>query len=116
MGGEASDYTAVDEFVALPVGNPGQMLAEKGYDGDDVRASLQLKGILPAIPPKSNRKEPAPCDFRAYKDRNRVERLFNRLKQSRRIATRHDKTALYFVSFLVLASARVWLPSYVNRA
>ena len=70
------------------------MLADKGYDGDDVRSSLLLKGILPVIPPKANRKTPIACDFRAYRDRNRIERMFNHLKQTRRIATRYDKTAL----------------------
>ena len=58
------------------------MLADKGYDGDDVRSSLLMHGILPVIPPKANRKEPIGCDFKAYKDRNRIERMFNRLKQS----------------------------------
>ena len=64
------------------------MLADKGYDSDDVRASLLLKGLLPVIPPKANRKQAITCDFRAYRDRNRVERMFNKLKQFRRIATR----------------------------
>jgi len=91
------------------------MLADKGYDGDDVRSSLLIRGILPVIPPKANRKQPIACDFKAYKDRNRIERMFNRSKQFRRIATRHDKTALSFNSFLCLAAAKLWLPSFVNR-
>jgi transposase len=92
------------------------MLADKGYDGDAVREALLLHGILPIIPPKANRREPAACDFRRYRDRNHVERLFNRLKQSRRIATRYDKTALSFTSFLSLAAAKLWLKHYVNTA
>jgi hypothetical protein len=52
------------------------MLAEKGYDGDDVHSSLLVHGILPVIPPKANRKEPIACDFKAYRDRNRIERMF----------------------------------------
>jgi len=92
------------------------MLADKGYDSDDVRTGLLLKGILPVIPPKANRKVPIACDFRAYKDRNRVERMFNRLKQFRRIATRYDKTAVSFLGFLALAAAKLWLPTYVNRS
>ena len=91
------------------------MLADKGYDGDDVRSALLLRNILPVIPPKANRKEPISCDFKAYKDRNRIERMFNRLKQFRRIATRYDKTALSFIGFLCLAAAKLWLPSFVNR-
>jgi transposase len=92
------------------------VLADKGYDSDDVRASLLLKGILPVIPPKANRKEAIACDFRVYKDRNRVERMFNKLKQFRRIATRYDKTAASFLGFLALAAAKLWMPTYVNRA
>ena len=114
-GGEASDYQAVDELVAMPVANPKRMLADKGYDGDDVRSSLLIKGILPVIPRRANRKEPAACDFQAYKNHNRIERMFNRLKQSRRIATRYNKTALSFLSFLNIAAARIWMQDYVNR-
>jgi len=99
----------------LPVARPRLMLADKGYDSDDVRISLLLKGILPVIPPRSNRKHRIECDYAAYKDRNRVERMFNRLKQFRRIATRYDKTKLSFLSFLAIASAKIRLPSYVNR-
>ena len=91
------------------------MLADKGYDGDEVRTALLLRGILPVIPPKTNRKEPIACDFRAYKDRNRIERMFNRLKQARRIATRYDKTARSFVAFLNIAASRLWLINFVNR-
>ena len=91
------------------------MLADKGYDSDDVRSSLLIKGIVPIIPPKANRKQPIACDFRAYKDRNRIERMFNKLKQFRRIATRYDKTALSFLGFLALAAAKLWMPTYVNR-
>ena len=90
------------------------MLADKGYDSDAVRQSLLIHGILPVIPPRSNRVEPIPCDFRRYRDRNRIERMFNRLKQFRRIATRYDKTAKSFIGFLHLAAAKVWLPTFVN--
>ena len=92
------------------------MLADKGYDSDDVRASLLLKGILPVIPPKANRKEAIACDFHAYKDRNRVERMFNKLKQFRRIATRYDKTGVSFLGFLALAAAKLWMPTLVTAA
>jgi len=77
--------------------------------------NLLIHGILPVIPPRSNRSEPIPCDFRRYKDRNRIERMFNRLKQFRRIATRYDKTAKSFLGFLHLAAAKLWLPAFVNR-
>ena len=44
-GGEASDYQAVDALVAIPVANPKRMLVDKGYDGDDIRSNLLIKGI-----------------------------------------------------------------------
>lgn len=76
-------------------------MADKDYDGDRFRESLLLHGILSIIPPKS--------------DRNRVERMFGFLGHQRRIATRYDKTALSFASFLNIAAARLCLKSYVSR-
>jgi transposase len=110
-----SDYRAVPALLNMPVAKPKALLADKGYDGDAVREALLWRGILPIIPPKANRRDPAACDFRRYRDRNQVERLFSRLKQSRRIATRYDKTASSFLSFLSLAAAKLWLTDYVNR-
>ena len=100
----------------MPFRKPRLFLADKGYDGDAVRQSLLLVGISPVIPPKSNRREPIPCDFGAYKDRNRIERMFNKVKQFRRIATRYDKTKASFAAFLNLAAARIWLRDFVNRS
>jgi transposase len=111
-----SDNRAVTALLDMPVTKPKALLADKGYDGDAVREDLLRRGILPIIPPKANRREPLACDFRHYRDRNHVERLFNRLKQSRRIATRYDKTATSFLGFLCLAAAKLWLTDYVNRA
>ena len=113
-GGEASDYTAAEPLMENPIAAPKALLADKGYDGDRFRESLLIRGILPIIPPRSNRKLPEHPDYRRYRDRNRVERMFGKLKQQRRIATRYDKTILSFESFLNLAAARLWLKSFVN--
>ena len=115
-GGEVSDYRGVDELLALPVAKPKIMSADKGFDGDGVRSALLLKGISPVIPPRANRVNPPVCDFKAYKDRNRIERMFSKLKQFRRIATRYDKTKLSYAGFLALAAAQIWLPAFVNTA
>lgn len=101
--------------MAIPVAEPKALLADKGYDGDRFRESLLIRGVLPIIPPRSNRTVPEHPDYRRYKDRNRIERMFNKLKQSRRVAIRYDKTALSFASFLNLASTRLWLKPFVNR-
>src|SRR3546814_5821417 len=71
-GGEASDYTAAEPLMAIPVATPKALLADKGYDGDRFRESLLVRGILPIIPPRANRKAPEHPDYGRYKDRNRV--------------------------------------------
>ena len=83
---------------------PKALLADKGYDSDAVRETLLLHNILPVIPPKANRRDPAPCDYRRYRARNHVERLFNRIKQFRRIATRYDKLARNYMAGVLLAA------------
>ena len=115
-GGEASDYAAADALMTIPAATPKALLADKGYDGDAFRQNLLLHGILPVIPPRSNRKAPEHPDYRRYRDRNRIERMFGKMKQQRSIATIYDKTTLSFESFLNLAAARLWLKSFVNRA
>ncbi len=81
-------------------------MTDKGYDDDRFRESLLIRGVPPIIPPCSNRKVPEHPDYRRYRDRNRIERMFGKLKQQRRIATRYNKTVLSFGSFLNLAAAR----------
>ena len=71
-----------------------------GYDADWVRQELLLRGVLPVIPPNPVRKEPVPLDRELYRLRNRVERLVNKLKQFRAVATRYDKTAESFLAFV----------------
>jgi transposase len=102
--------------MEIPIAAPKALLADKGYDGGRFRESLLIQGILPIIPPRSNRKVPEHPDYRRYRDRNRVERMFGKLKQQRRIATRYDKTVLSFESFLNLAATRLWLKFFVNTA
>lgn len=102
--------------MEIPVAAPKALLADKGYGGDRFRESLLIRGILPIILPRSNRKVPDHPDYRRYRDRNRVERMFGKLKQQRRIATRYDKTTLSFESFLNLAATRLWLKPFVNTA
>src|SRR3546814_14102300 len=102
--------------MQIPVAKPKALLADKGYDGDRFRESLLIQGILPIIPPRSNRKEPEHPDYRRYKDRNRIERMFGKMKKQRSIATRYDKYVLHFESYLNLAAVRIWLKSLVNAA
>ena len=91
------------------------MLADKGYDADAIREALQQNNIEAVIPSKSNRRQPLEFDREAYKRRNLIERLFNKLKNWRRIATRYDKTRSSFLAFIMIASAKPWIP-FVHEA
>lgn len=86
------------------------MIADRGYDANRIRAALREQGTIPVIPGRRNRKRPIQYDKRRYKDRWRVEAMFCRLKDFRRIATRYDKLARNFLSAVSLAAAvAFWL-------
>lgn len=85
------------------------MVADKGYDADHFVAKIRAAGAEAVIPPRSNRLAPRAFDPHLYRARNLIERFFARLKQFRRIATRYDKLAKSFLSFIHLACAFVWL-------
>ena len=105
-GGEVSDYKAADELLSNIQAQ--YALADKGYDSQHLVELIQKQGVQAVIPPRSNRKTPRPYDQEIYKQRNWVERAFNRLKYYRRIATRYDRKTLYYASFLHLAAALCW--------
>ena len=85
------------------------VVADKGYDSDAFVETVTAQGSQAVIPPRSNRLNPHTFDRHIYKSRNLIERFFNRIKQFRRIATRYDKLAQSFLSFVHLACAFVWL-------
>ncbi len=87
------------------------ILADKGYDCDAfIDELLKTNATMNiVIPSKKNRVKPRPMDKELYKDQNKVERFFNRLKHYRRIATRYDKTARNFLAFIFLASSLILL-------
>lgn len=75
------------------------------------------QGAIGVIPSKSNRKPPKDFDAEIYKDRNKIERFFGRIKASfRRIATRYEKTARNFLAMIKLASVRLWIEYYESAA
>ena len=109
--GQASDMTAVPELLAgLPV--PTTVVADRGYDSNAVIDLIRRSGALPSIPSTSQRTVRRSVDMAIYRQRNRVERFFCRLKQFRRVATRFDKLARNFLAAVLLASTRLWLRSY----
>jgi len=87
-----------------------ELLADKAYDTNAIRAFLKERGIKAVIPSKSNRKKKIRHDKQAYKNRNVVERCFCRLKDWRRIATRYDKLAQnFFSAFCFVATLLFWI-------
>ena len=107
--GQMSDYKgAALMLCALPVAR--QLLADKGYDADWFRDALQEKGIKPCIPGRKSRAKPVKYDKRRYKRRNRIEIMFGRLKDWRRVATRYDRCPTVFFSAVALAATVIfWL-------
>jgi transposase len=81
-----------------------ELLADKGYDSDWFRKALIAKGITPCIPPKSNRKVQHHYDKLLYKQRHKIENVFGRIKDWRRIATRYDRCAHTFMSAISIAA------------
>jgi transposase len=114
--GEASDMKGYGPLMDQPGPSPKVMLADKGYDSDAIRQDLKQRGVEAIIPFKRNRKVQEPIDGFLYALRNMVERCFNKLKQSRRLATRYDKTASSFLGFVLIASTRLWIRHFVHTA
>ena len=87
---------------------PRRLLADRAYDAKSLRDWLAERRIKAVIPPNPTRKHPHTYDPKAYRGRNLIERMFCRLKDFRRIATRYDKRADIFLSTILLAAALTW--------
>ena len=87
------------------------LLADKGYDTDAIRAKAAEKKAWANIPPKSNRKGSFAFSGWVYRQRNLVERFFNRIKHFRGVATRYDKDPANFLAAVKLVAARIWCRS-----
>ena len=101
--GQVSDHKgAAMLFSRLP--NAKELLADKGYDSDWFRNALAIRGITPCIPPTANRRVQHAFDKQLYRQRHKIENLFARLKDWRRIATRYDRCAHTFMSAIAIAA------------
>ena len=106
--GQAHDAPPAMELVA-DIG-PGQiLLADRAYDSDALRDSLAARGAWANVKPKTNRTRTLAFSAFLYKERNLVERFFNKLKHFRGVATRYDKLAENYLAGVKLASARIWM-------
>jgi transposase len=87
---------------------PHRLIADRSYDANKLRDWLAERGCQPVIPPNPTRKHPAAYDRLAYRARNLIERMFCRLKDFRRVATRYDKRVDIYLSSVLLAAAVTW--------
>ena len=99
--GQQSDHRQAEALPGDDV--PGAVVADKGYDSRSFAKVIADLNAEVVVPSRSNAKQPRLIDENLYKDRNKIERFFNRIKHYRRIATRYDKTASSFLAFLHLA-------------
>ena len=106
-GGEVSDIT---QAQSLLVGiDTRAVVGDKGYDSDELVEFIRDGDAQAVIPPRRNRVHRRRYDKARYRERNRIERFFCRIKQFRRIATRYDKLAERYASFIALTAATIWL-------
>jgi transposase len=109
--GQMSDHTGTKHLYSrLPPVDV--LIADKGYDSDEFREALAARNIKVCIPPKRNRKIQYSFDKQLYKTRHKIENMFGRLKDWRRISTRYDRCAHTFFSAICIAAAVIF---YLNQ-
>jgi transposase len=113
---EATAFTQLMEQGAVkrpgrgrPKRRPRRLVGDKGYSSRKIRQYLRQRGIRVTIPRKRNERQRGAFDQAVYQTRNRVERLINRLKQFRRVATRYEKRGENYLAMLTLAAITLWL-------
>ncbi len=105
--GQRHDYTVAQTLIEGVT--EANVLADRGYDGDELLASLQQQRCVAVIPSKKNRKIPRTLDKALYVERHLVECFFQKLKRNRRIATRYEKLASHFMGMILIAATLIWL-------
>ena len=106
-GGQTADITEAPQLVADL--HDCNVLADKGYDSDTLVKLIGANNCRAVIPPRSNRKTLRTYDRWLYKERHLIENFFSKIKEYRKIATRYDKLADVFLSFVYFAAALIWL-------
>ncbi len=112
--GQAAEYGPA---ISLLEGQQAEaVIAGKGYDSAEIVAKVESLGAVAVIPPRRHWKQPRSYDRQLYKQRNQIERCFNRLKQFRRFSTRYCRTIEAFRSSTALACTWIRLQLYVDTA
>jgi transposase len=106
-GGQVADVTQAE---ALLTGRQAQYgILDKAYDADKIIQLLESQGIIPVIPPRSNRKNPREYDLHLYRERHLIECFIGKLKQFRRVFSRFEKIAAHYLYFVRFAATLIWL-------
>jgi transposase len=105
--GQTNDATQADPL--LEGVQTECVIADRGYDGEEILEKIEELGALAVISPRSNRKAQRENDRKLYKECNLIERAFSKLKRFRCITTRYDRKARYFYSVLYLAHSLMWI-------
>ncbi len=113
--GQASDKAAVGDLLAGHPA-PGDIVADRGYDARAILQLIAARGGRGRIPTQRDRKVQRPVDPALYRQRNLVERFFNKLNNFRKIATRYEKSARNYLAAVLIACARLWARHYESAA
>jgi transposase len=103
-GGNVSDYTPASDLISDIY--ECFIVGDKGYDSDKFRADIMANNNIPVIPGRDNRKTPIVYDKTIYKLREKIERLFGKIKENKRMAMRFEKSDSAFLSFFALAAIK----------
>lgn len=107
--GQMSDYKG-PALMANVLPEARALIGDRGYDADWFRRALADRGITACIPSKTNRSVPISHDTKLYRQRHKIESMFGRLKDWRRIHTRYDRCAHTFMSAICIAATVIfWL-------
>lgn len=106
-GGERNDITQIEPLLDGLQAN--YVLADKGYDGQRAIEAITKSGAVPVVPRRKTTASWRSLDKTLYKDRNLIERYFNKIKHFRRIATRYDKLARNYAAFIYCVAAIKWI-------
>ena len=113
--GQASDKAAVGDLLAAHPA-PGDVVADRGYDARAILDLIAAHGGRGHIPTQRDRKVQRSVDPALYRQRNLVERFFNKLKHFRKIATRYEKSARNYLAAVLIASSRLWMRFYESAS
>lgn len=113
--GQAHDGRSAADMLGT-VGRRQVLLADRAYDSDALRQTLADRGAWANVKPMPGRKHVPAFSAFLYKDRNLVERFFNKLKHFRGVATRYDKLAENYLAGVKLASLRIWMRANESMA